>query len=198
LKRILCYGDSNTWGAASFDGRIDGKSQWPIILQSFLGKEYIIAQEGLCGRVAGDFDTHKPYRNGKTSYEVILRSVEPSAIIIALGTNDLKAHYKRSAQQITDDLLWYTSFTQELAKNRSQPVPQIIYLLPANFESNEYFTGSKTLRLEVVDRMKNSGVAYIELNDLEMTEDGVHYSLKAHKEVAHLVDTRLQKEKFDE
>ncbi|HMH70232.1 MAG TPA: hypothetical protein VK502_02440, partial [Candidatus Saccharimonadales bacterium] len=99
MKRLLCYGDSNTWGQAQhqvgMSKRIASDRQWPQILQHLLFNECLIIQEGLGGRVAGDFDTEKSYYNGKTSYEVVLRSAAPvDLVIIALGTNDLKVRYE--------------------------------------------------------------------------------------------------------
>lgn len=50
-KRILCYGDSNTWGYDAFtDGRFPDEVRWTGQLASFLGQEYTVIEEGLCGR----------------------------------------------------------------------------------------------------------------------------------------------------
>ena len=56
MKKILIYGDSNTWGDNFFLGkRIDDDKQWANILQKKLGSEYKVIQEGLPGRIAGNF-----------------------------------------------------------------------------------------------------------------------------------------------
>lgn len=46
MKKILCYGDSNTWGQAAFGGRIEGEEQWPNILQALLPSSCKVIQEG--------------------------------------------------------------------------------------------------------------------------------------------------------
>ena len=62
MKKILIYGDSNTWGDNFILGkRIEDEKQWPNILQRKLGSEYKILQEGLPGRLAGNEETLKTY-----------------------------------------------------------------------------------------------------------------------------------------
>ena len=191
MKRILCYGDSNTWGQAEFDGRIADEEQWVTILQSQLAG-YKVIQEGLGGRVAGDYDEERPYRNGKSSYEVVFRTASPvDVVIIALGTNDLKRCCNRTAPQITEDLLWYAQESNRLTDKLGHPHPRVIYLLPANFTAGDYFDGDEELRQEVIGLMKQSPYEFIELNGLKMTKDGVHYSYEAHQTVAQLVKDKI-------
>lgn len=48
MKKILIYGDSNTWGDNFHTGvRISDDKQWPNILSSKLGDNYIVYQEKL-------------------------------------------------------------------------------------------------------------------------------------------------------
>lgn len=191
MKKILCYGDSNTWGQAEFNGRIADEKQWPNILQAELS-DYKVIQEGLGGRIAGDYDSNQPYRNGKTAYEVAFRSANPiDIVVIALGTNDLKPRYNRTAEQIVDDLLWYAQESNRLNDKLDRPHPRMIYLLPANFVSGDYYNGSEELRQKVIALMKQKPYEHIELNNLRMTKDGVHYSYEAHEQVAQLVKEKI-------
>ena len=47
MKRILCFGDSLTWG---FDPatrtRFDEDSRWPCVMQQALGGDYKVIEEG--------------------------------------------------------------------------------------------------------------------------------------------------------
>lgn len=191
MKKVLCYGDSNTWGQAEFNGRIADEKQWPNILQAGL-PDYKVVQEGLGGRIAGDYDSNRPYRNGKTAYEVVFRSANPiDIVIIALGTNDLKLGYNRTAEQIVDDLLWYAQESNRLSDKFGRTHPRMIYLLPANFVVSDYYNGNEELRQKVIVLMKQKPYEYIELNGLEMTKDGVHYSYEAHEQVAQLVKDKI-------
>ena len=106
MKKILIYGDSNTWGDNFFLGkRIDDDKQWANILQKKLGSEYKVIQEGLPGRIAGNFDIEEPYKNGKDSFLSIYKSQAPiDILIIALGSNDLQKKYNRAYKNIIEDL----------------------------------------------------------------------------------------------
>lgn len=49
-KRVLCYGDSNTWGrvpSGMGEERYPVDTRWPGILQNLLGENYEIIEEGL-------------------------------------------------------------------------------------------------------------------------------------------------------
>jgi len=182
------------YGQKAFDGRLADDLQWPNVLQAKLVGKWKIIQEGLGGRIAGDYDTEKPYHNGKTSYEAIARSAFPAdVVIIALGTNDFKRGYYRTAEQITDDLLWYARKTNDIAKKVNQSKPVLLYLLPAPFRAGSYFDGDEQLRATVVQNMRQSGCNYIEVKDVMLSPDGVHYSIQDHEKVAEIVYKIVEK-----
>ena len=46
-KRIVCFGDSNTWGYDPVNHtRYDEETRWTMVLQSLLGEEYQMIEEG--------------------------------------------------------------------------------------------------------------------------------------------------------
>ena len=52
MKRILIYGDSNTWGTIP-DGTCNHcniNKAYPAILQNFLGKDFKVISEGMPSR----------------------------------------------------------------------------------------------------------------------------------------------------
>ena len=49
-KRILCFGDSNTWGYTVTGGRFGEDVRWPMRLQTLLGDGYAVIEEGFNGR----------------------------------------------------------------------------------------------------------------------------------------------------
>ena len=108
MKKILIYGDSNTWGDNFITGeRIPDDKQWPHILEANL-KDYKILQEGLPGRIAGDYEDIKKYKNGKDSFLSTFRVNAPvDIVIIALGTNDLQLRYDKSSDEVIKILKWY-------------------------------------------------------------------------------------------
>ena len=104
-KHIVCLGDSNTHGycadpADCADGgiRYNESERWTRRLQSLLGGEYLVIEEGLSGRTTC-FDD--PIHEGLSGLDYIypcLKSHEDvDLLIIMLGTNDTKDRFYASA-----------------------------------------------------------------------------------------------------
>ena len=57
MKKIICFGDSNTYGYnPATGGRFDENTRWPKVLQKLLGEDYEIFEEGQNGRNISDPD----------------------------------------------------------------------------------------------------------------------------------------------
>ena len=92
-KRILCYGDSNTYGhdPARGGARLPREQRWPGALAGLLGEGYEILEEGLCGRTTVLEDPTAPGLNGLSYLGPCLLSHRPlDLVILMLGTNDLQ------------------------------------------------------------------------------------------------------------
>jgi lysophospholipase L1-like esterase len=93
-KRILCFGDSNTWGLTpmSNDLRYAPSLRWTGRLQLILGKEFEIIEEGLNSRYIDKSDSREG-KEGKNAEEYILPCIDShdplDKIVIMLGTNDI-------------------------------------------------------------------------------------------------------------
>ncbi len=105
-QTILCYGDSNTWGAIpGVFSRHPRNVRWPVVLQSLLGDHYEVLSEGLPGRTFAAADPASPHKVGVTHLKAILQSAHPiSYLIIMLGTNDQKDLYNLEPQEIASHL----------------------------------------------------------------------------------------------
>lgn len=105
MKNILCYGDSNTWGA-SVEGHEGGRYphdvRWTGVLQTNLGADYNVIAEGLGGRTTvSDDPIEGAFRNGRTPFKTILHSHRQlDWVVIMLGTNDLKFRFGKTAHEI--------------------------------------------------------------------------------------------------
>jgi len=181
MKRILCYGDSNTRGSLGSGRRMEDAKQWPNVLQQLLGDEYRVVQEGLSGRVAGGFERQKPVYNGRRSFEVAYRSAAPvDLVIVALGTNDLKADYGRSAQNIADDLRWYADAIQRFQDVAEGKDTKVLYICPENHPQSQPGVWTELIRI-----MQLFPEFVLDLGELQKGPDGLHYSEAAHAQVAH-------------
>ena len=105
-KIIVCFGDSNTHGYDSKSGgRFDRHTRWPMVLQSLLGEEYLIREEGLSGRTTVFSDPLHESLSGVETIRPVLFTHEPvSLLIIMLGTNDVKARFSATAENISRGL----------------------------------------------------------------------------------------------
>ncbi|MCI8431368.1 MAG: SGNH/GDSL hydrolase family protein [Lachnospiraceae bacterium] len=104
--RVLCYGDSNTFGyIPGRGGRYNRHTRWPGRLQELLGSEYQVIEEGLCGRTTAFEDMTEPGRNGLDRVrEAVERSLPLDVLVIMLGSNDCKAQFGASAAEIAGGL----------------------------------------------------------------------------------------------
>lgn len=107
MKRILCYGDSNTYGQApmrAYDDRrrLGPTERWPCVMATALGADWTLVEEGLPGRTTVHDDAIEGlYKNGKAYLHPCLESHWPlDAMTLMLGTNDLKAKFGLSANDI--------------------------------------------------------------------------------------------------
>ena len=203
MKKIMIYGDSNTWGDNFFTGiRIKDEYQWPNILQKKLGQNYLIYQEGLPGRLAGNEEKKKPFKNGKDTFISTFRTHAPlDTLIISLGTNDLQITYNKPSDKIIKDILWFekelrTSYEDEEDKIKyfNNKFPRIIYILPTNFDYKEranmiFDINSEEKRQQIISYFKNNQDKYeiIIKEDLELFEDGIHYNEKDHQTIANIM-----------
>ncbi len=92
MKRILCYGDSNTWGYIPGTARRYPRNvRWTGVMAAELGDGYQVDEAGLNGRTTIFDDPFNPLLNGLKYFPVVLMQAKPlDLVIISLGTNDLK------------------------------------------------------------------------------------------------------------
>ena len=209
MKKILIYGDSNAWGDNFITGiRIPDEKQWPNILLKKLDN-YQIFQEGLPGRIAGNYEIEKKYKNGMDSFISTFRTCAPvDIVIIALGTNDLQLKYQKSSEEITNTLLWYKNILSEQFEDlddrkkyfKNDNMPRIIYIMPPNFD---YLNGAKGIfdetceqkRLEIIDNLSNKiGNNILVPNNMDLFEDGIHLNYSGHEKMASLVERMIKDE----
>jgi lysophospholipase L1-like esterase len=99
--RILCIGDSNTWGYNPENGSRFEK-RWTKVLASYM-PEHEIIEEGLNGRTLLSQDIYVKERCGIDGLKMLLLSHRPiDCVIIMLGTNELKNCFKCSADYIAN------------------------------------------------------------------------------------------------
>lgn len=115
-RRIVCYGDSLTWGVDSFTAvaedarkiganRFGSSTRWPRVAASVLGNEFEVLEEGLNGRTTIHHDPlmAEYETNGRQTMAAIMHSHKPiDCVVLMLGTNDLKCHLGLTPFQVAN------------------------------------------------------------------------------------------------
>ena len=136
VQRIVCYGDSNTWGLDAFapgDAMRRFKHPWPRVLARKLGPGYDVVSEGLNGRttIVDDPFMDSYDVNGRRTLPPILHSHKPiDVLVIMLGTNDLKKHLNLSPQLIARGAATLASDALRMDVWRS--TPRVLLVSPVN------------------------------------------------------------------
>lgn len=189
MKRVFVYGDSNVWGDNLAGPRVPYYLRWTNRLRKTLRNDYKFIVNGVCSRVAGDYRSDKPSRNGQSYFRQAYEAAgHVDIVIIALGTNDLQERFGRSVNDIINDLLWYRNVANQ---------SEVIYVLPPNFSDAEesgpeFTTKSQKIRSQLIEN-KDRLVNYIVVENIELS-DGVHFSAQGHKMMAKIVGERLKAE----
>ena len=200
-KRIMIFGDSNTWGWNPANDlvspliRWDDDTRWPGVMQKELGDDSLVIPEGLNGRTSVWDDPIEEYRCGKDQIIPCLDSHAPIDLcIIFVGTNDLKVRYTVSPQDIANGVAIIVDKTLHQAGAFTNQKPKVLLVCPpplgdniengvfgVMFEGNvekskkmpPYFEGvAKTYGVEYFDAGK-----YVKSSD----EDGLHLQADQHK-----------------
>ena len=211
MKNILCYGDSNTWGfvPGSFDPtiyyleRFSREQRWTGLLQQLLGADYYIIEAGLNGRTTNVDYQNFPYHNGTTILPCCLHTHAPlDLVILMLGTNDLKAEFNRTSNEITNGIIELIKIIQSSkfgADMRS--APQILLIAPPiTFCETAYgitfpdaINKSQALLREYKITSEQhhchflNGAAEIQFSQI----DGIHLDAEGHKKLAELISHKI-------
>lgn len=132
MKTILCYGDSNTYGYNPVNGmRYPEDVRWTGRLQTLLGNDYMVIEEGCNGRTTIYDDPIEGWKNGLGYLRPCLNSHKPvDIVILALGSNDLKETFHASAEQIASGAGTLVEVIQTFTKEKQGFEPYIILVSP--------------------------------------------------------------------
>jgi lysophospholipase L1-like esterase len=205
IIRVLCYGDSNTYGAnPKTDERYPSNVRWTGVLQKLLGDDYEIIEEGLGGRTTIFERENRPGRNGKTYLLPCVKSHSPfDVIIVNLGTNDFKDK-SLTAKDVAEGEEELIKIIQENAYNKNDEVPKIILVCPPDIDdANDYAINGgladtseriKQLPVELQKLAEKYNAGFVNLQEFvkPSSEDGVHLSPESHKIIAEVLSEEIK------
>jgi len=137
-KRILCFGDSLTWGWMPVQGvvpttRYPFEQRWTGVAAAQLGQSFELIEEGLSGRTTDLDDPTDPRLNGSAQLPSALASHLPlDLVILQLGTNDTKTYFHRSAYGIAVGMskLLVQVATSAGGVGTAYPAPRALVIAP--------------------------------------------------------------------
>ncbi len=132
MKRILCFGDSNTWGYNPETlSRYPAEERWPVVMQKELGLDYEVIAEGLNGRTTVWEDPIEEYKCGKTHLVPVIKSHQPlDLLVIMLGSNDLKKRFSLSAEDIARGAGTLVKLARTVGDDVCGPAPEVLLIAP--------------------------------------------------------------------
>lgn len=193
MKKILCYGDSNTFGYIPVSGeRYDENTRWTGILQSILGKDYAIIEEGMCDRT-GFVNNPKGFVFSAPRHfpKLIAKSSDVDILILSVGTNDLQFQYDISYGAIERGLETLIVEARKYIHN--------IVLIPSVILEENILEGFFKIQFDETSVVKSKKVGKIyrklaglygcklfDINEFvkPSQEDGLHYSIEGHRLIA--------------
>ncbi len=205
-KRVVCYGDSHTWGYVPGTGeRYDESTRWTWLLQGKLGKDYVVVEEGLSGRTTVWDDPLDPDRNGMQCMPAILRSAAPiDLLIFMLGTNDFQMHIP-AGNPITTANAIRTMLEKARKLELDRPDGEkmkILLISPIEVseawlnlnEDRQIIDDSRRLGKYLAVVAKDLGVEFMDMSKYIKPSDvdGVHMDESGHVRMAELVYEKVK------
>jgi lysophospholipase L1-like esterase len=211
MPRVLCYGDSNTWGSATVprpDGRYAWPERWPGILAARLGPSWMVIEEGLPGRTTVHSDPIEgAWLNGASYLVPCLRSHRPlDVVVIMLGTNDLKARCGVTPFDIAEGVGTLLTILRQAEAGNNAGMPKAMVVCPppirATFgelpEFGDMFEAGheKSLRLKPqYERVaKLHGAYFLDAGSLITSSafDGIHLDADMHMRLGEAIAVAIK------
>lgn len=205
--RILCFGDSYTWGyiPGTDHERFSGEIRFPKVLQKKLGENFEIIEEGLNSRtlVSEDERPGKQGRNGSSYLIPCLDSHDPiDLVILMLGTNEIKNKFQNSPEKIGE--LLEENFVKVILNRKSQfkySYPKVLIIsLPIINESTKYasarYVGGTEKSQQLNQIYSNIATAnecyFVDASKIPVGIDGVHLTKEGHSKLAEIICDKIK------
>lgn len=207
MKRILCFGDSNTWGNISgTPDRFDPEVRWTGVLQDELGGDYLVIEEGYNGRTVVMPDLVEGRLSGIDYFRPCLDSQSPlDLVILMLGTNDLKIRFGLEAESIAFGFYRYLDALKTTPMMGERPKVLLVspILIDESYKGNAVFHGM--FGEDGVERSKELAPVYRRfagenglgfLNAAEYSSaspiDGIHMAADDHRRLGRAMAEKVR------
>lgn len=203
MKKILCYGDSNTWGYKPASGaRFSKDIRWPALMGKLLQSNYEIIEEGYNGRTALNLYPGSDPTNGIDSIKkIITKHVPVNIALIFLGLNDLFGVPEEPLWKITGAVEEIAETIKNAHSSPKFPLPKIILiglpkisLSPEEAPFYELTINNMQAFSEMLSQLSlKKDYHFIDISSTIKTSaiDGAHLDAAKHKKLAHIITDYL-------
>ena len=190
--------------------RYPRNKRWTGVLQSKLGDNYYVIEEGLNGRTTNLDYPIAPDRNGQRYFAPCLYTHAPlDLVIIALGGNDLKAFFEREAEDIANgvgeliDIVRISNYGPDMIASPHiliipPPIPLSIIETMYDENGSSIFKGAiekakKLLPLYSLLSREKKCFYMDNVSDIHPSNiDGMHFDCNAHEEMAAKIAKKIE------
>ncbi|HVI90561.1 MAG TPA: SGNH/GDSL hydrolase family protein [Dongiaceae bacterium] len=151
MPTVLCFGDSNTHGTKPMSdrdsqGRYGPDERWTGVLRRELGAGWTVIEEGLPGRTTvHDDPLEGAHKNGRRYLQACLESHRPlDAIVLMLGTNDLKARFSLPPEDIADGVDGLLQIIAAAEAGPAGKAPRLLVIAPPALAKLDLLAGMFT------------------------------------------------------
>lgn len=208
-RTLLLFGDSNTHGTmpvASLgdQGRYGPGERWPGRLRALLSDWEVIA-EGHPGRTTlHDDPIEGAHRNGLRVLPALLESHRPiDAVVVMLGTNDLKERFSVNADDIALSLERLVGVIRTSGVGPGGAAPGVLLIAPPPVLEVGVLAGmfrggaakSQVLGARIAEMAQRIGVPWLDAGAMVRVSpiDGVHYGPEANPVLAEAVAAAVRR-----
>ena len=203
MSTILCFGDSNTWGAVPNEDRRYGMTErWTALLRSYLPSHYELIEEGQPGRTTVHDDPFELERNGLRYLMPCLDSHVPDLVVIMLGTNDLKHRFGLSAYDISQGVSRLVEETLKFKNPVKKTFPKVLLVSPPPIYEvgffADMFAGGEKKSLDLPTYYEkcaiNLGCSFFDAASVVTSNksEGIHWDVEQHQFLAEALAKKIQ------
>lgn len=210
IKTVVCFGDSNTWGAWGHadkqSQRMPYMSRWTSVLQNKLSNRALVIPEGLNGRTTVMDDPlnfrnngcEASYANGRKYLLPMLHSHKPvDLVVLGLGCNDLKTRFALSPSEIAKGCSCLISEIRSSGCGPEGSAPMIVLISPPSvrleFQFHADFGPQRAQRsLTTIQGYRKLAEeeeldGFVSLETVPTSEDGLHYDEQSSRQIGAAV-----------
>lgn len=195
MKKVLCFGDSNTYGFVPEKcTRYDKNTRWTGVLQALCGSDFSIIEGGCNNRTAF---VDNPAGAEQTGYKILPEYFTKDyfdIVVLAIGINDLQLFFRPTLEEFEQGIEKLIKITKDLSPNA-----KIILVCPSKLDLAGIKSGVFSFQFDKISVEKSYHLPQIykklaekhacklvDLNEIVKVSplDGLHFSAESHKKIA--------------